>query len=93
MVAGKIGAVADKRSGCAERMGEVAEKTDVMTGTVEGCCDKMKDVAERMGGVTEKTDVMTDTADGVYDKFAPIPVVGGTRVAQLFAQAGELPMV
>lgn len=64
-MAGKIGAVADRRAGCAERIGEVAEKTDVM--------------ADRM--------------DGVCDKFAPIPQVGGTRVAQLFAQAGELPMV
>lgn len=63
-MAGKIGAVADKAAGCAERMGEVAEKTEVMA----------------------------DTMDGVCDKFAPIPVVVGARVAQLFAQAGELPM-
>lgn len=64
-MASKIGAVADRRDGC----------------------------AERMGGVVEKMDVMADTKDGVCDKFAPIPVVGETRVAQLFAQAGELPMV
>lgn len=50
-------------------------------------------MAERMGEVAEKTDVMADTKDGVCDKFAPISVVGGTRVAQLFAQAGELSMV
>lgn len=31
--------------------------------------------------------------EDVYDKFAPISVVDGIRVAQLFAQAGELPMV
>lgn len=92
-MAGKIGAVADRRAGCAERMGEVAEKMDVMTGTVEGCCDKMKDVAKRMGGVAEEMDVMADTMDGVCDKFAPIPVLSGTRVAQLFAQAGYVPMV
>ena len=64
-MAGKIGAVADRRDGC----------------------------AERMGGVAEKMDVMADTMDGVCDKFAPISQVGGIRVAQLFAQAGELPMV
>lgn len=64
-MAGKIGAVADRRAGCAERMGEVAEKTDVMA----------------------------DTKDGVCDKFAPISQIGETRVAQLFAQVGELPMV
>lgn len=92
-MAGKIGAVAGRRAGCAERMGEVAEKTDVMTGTMDGVCDKKEDVAKRMGKVAEKTDVMADTMDGVCDKFAPISQVGGTRVAQLFAQAGELPMV
>lgn len=48
-MAGKIGAVADRRAGCVERMGEVAEKTDVMIGTAEGCCDKMEDLAKRMG--------------------------------------------
>ena len=63
-MAGKIGAMADKAAGCAERMGEAAEKTDVTA----------------------------DTMDGVYDKFAPISQVVGARVAQLFAQAGELPM-
>lgn len=51
------------------------------------------DVAKRMGGVAEEMDVMADTMDGVCDKFAPISQVGGIRVAQLFAQAGELPMV
>ena len=64
-MAGKIGAVADRRAGCAERMGKVAEKTDVMA----------------------------DTKDGFCDKFAPISQVVGARVAQLFAQAGYVPMV
>lgn len=64
-MAGKIGAMADKAAGCAERMGEVAEKMDVMA----------------------------DTADGGCDKFAPISQVVGIRVAQLFAQAGDVPMV
>lgn len=53
----------------------------------------MAGCAERMGGVAEKMDVMADTMDGVCDKFAPISAVGGIRVAQLFAQAGELSMV
>lgn len=51
------------------------------------------DVAKRMGEVAEKTDVMADTTDGVCDKFAPISVVVGTKVAQIFAQAGDVPMV
>lgn len=46
-----------------------------------------------MGEVAEKMDVMADTTDGVCDKFAPISQVSGIRVAQLFAQAGELSMV
>ena len=92
-MAGKIGAVADKTAGYAERMGEVAEKTDVMIGTAEGCCDKMEDLAKRMGEVAEKMDVMADTADGGCDKFAPISQVVGIRVAQLFAQAGDVQMV
>lgn len=57
-----------------------------MAGKMAGC-------AERMGGVAERMDVMADTMDGACDKFAPISQVGGARVAQLFAQAGELPMV
>ena len=51
-----------------------------------GSSGKMEDMAA-------KTDVMTGTADGGCDKFAPISVVVGARVAQLFAQAGELSMV
>lgn len=70
----------------ADKIGAVADKT-------AGCAEKTAGCAEKMGGVAEKTDVMTGTADGVCDKFAPISQVGGTRVAQLFAQAGELSMV
>ena len=78
-MAGKIGVVADRRGRMASKTAGAAEKTN-------GGSGKMEDMAG-------KTDVMAYTADGVCDKFAPIPVVGGTRVAQLFAQAGELPMV
>lgn len=65
----------------------------MVAGKIGAVADKMAGCAERMGGVAEKTDVMADTMDGACDKFAPISVVVGTRVAQLFAQAGELPMV
>lgn len=54
--------------------------------------DKAAGCAERMGEAAEKTDVTADTMDGVYDKFAPISQVVGARVAQLFAQAGDVPM-
>lgn len=49
--------------------------------------------AEKMNGDSGKMEDMAEKAEDVCDKFAPIPVVGGIRVAQLFAQAGELPMV
>lgn len=64
-----------------------------MAGKIGAVADKTAGYAERMGKMAEKTDVMADTKDGVCDKFAPIPEVGGTRVAQLFAQAGDVPMV
>lgn len=64
-----------------------------MASKIGAVADKTAGCAEKMDGVAEKTDVMADTMDGVCDKFAPISQVGGTRVAQLFAQAGELPMV
>ena len=66
----------------------------------EGAAEKTEDAAERTEDVTEKTedaakkteDVAEKTED-VCDKFAPMSQVVGTRVAQLFAQAGELSMV
>ena len=48
-MASKIGAVADRRAGCAERMGEVAEKTDVMIGTADGGCDKFAPISQVVG--------------------------------------------
>ena len=64
-----------------------------MAGKIGAMADKAAGWAERMGEAAEKTDVTADTMDGVYDKFAPISVVVGTRVAQLFAQAGDVQMV
>lgn len=64
-----------------------------MASKIGAVADKTAGCAEKMDGVAEKTDVMADTMDGVCDKFAPISVVGGIRVAQLFAQTDELSMV
>ena len=66
----------------------------------EGAAEKTEDAAERTEDVTEKTedaakkteDVAEKTED-VCDKFAPMSQVVGTRVAQLFAQAGDVQMV
>lgn len=58
MVAGKIGAVADRRVRMASKTAGAAERTEE-----------------------------------VCDKFAPMSQVVETRVAQLFAQAGDVQMV
>lgn len=72
MVAGKIGAVTDRRVRMASKTAGAAEK-------MNGGCGKTEDVAEK--------------TEDVCDKFAPISQVVGTRVAQLFAQAGDVQMV
>lgn len=72
MVAGKIGAVADRRVRMASKTAGAAEK-------MNGGCGKTEDVAEK--------------TEDVCDNFAPISQVVGTRVAQLFAQAGDVQMV
>ena len=72
MVAGKIGAVADRKVRMASKTAGAAEK-------MNGGSVKMEDVAEK--------------TENVCDKFAPMSQVVGTRVAQLFAQAGDVQMV
>ena len=52
----------------------------------EGAAEKTEDAAERTEDVAKKT-------EDVCDKFAPMSQVVGTRVAQLFAQAGDVQMV
>lgn len=74
-----IGAVADMRVRMASKTAGAAEK-------MNGGSGKMEDVAEKTEDAAEKR-------KDVYDIFAPIPMAGGTRVAQLFAQAGDVPMV
>lgn len=64
-----------------------------MASKTAGAAEKMNGGSGKMEDMAGKTDVMADTKDGVCDKFAPISQVGETRVAQLFAQVGELPMV
>lgn len=54
---------------------------------------KTEDVAEKTGDVAEKTEDAAEKTEDVCDKFAPMSQVVGTRVAQLFAQAGDVQMV
>lgn len=49
--------------------------------------------AKKTEDVTEKTEDVAEKTEDVCDKFAPISQVIGTRVAQLFAQAGDVQMV
>lgn len=69
MVAGKIGAVADRRVRMASKTAGAAEK-------MNGGRGKMEDMAEKTEDVAEKT-------EDVCDKFAPMSQVVGTSVAQL----------
>lgn len=64
-----------------------------MAGKIGAVAGKTARAAEKTNGGSGKMEDMAEKAEDVCDKFAPIPQVGGTRVAQLFAQAGELPMV
>ena len=57
-----------------------------MASKTAGAAEKMNEGSVKMEDVAEKT-------EDVCDKFAPIPQVVGTRVAQLFAQAGDVQMV
>lgn len=54
---------------------------------------KTEDVAKKTEDVTEKMEDVAKKTEDVCDKFAPISQVVGTRVAQLFAQAGDVQMV
>ena len=49
--------------------------------------------AKKTEDVTEKTEDVAEKTEDVCDKFAPMSQVVETRVAQLFAQAGDVPMV
>ena len=49
--------------------------------------------AKKTEDAAERTEDMAEKTEDVCDKFAPIPQVVGTRVAQLFAQAGDVQMV
>lgn len=64
-----------------------------MASKTAGAAEKLNGGSGKMEDMAVKTDVMTGTADGGCDKFAPISQVVGARVAQLFAQAGDVPMV
>ncbi|MCF2636909.1 hypothetical protein [Prevotella dentalis] len=71
----------------------MASKTAGAAEKLNGGSGKMEDVAEKTGDVAEKTEDAAEKTEDVCDKFAPMSQVVGTRVAQLFAQAGDVQMV
>lgn len=93
MVAGKIGAVADRRvrmasktAGAAEKMNGAAARWRIWRSR------RMK--RRRSGRLSaKKTEDVAEKTEDDCDKFAPMSQVVGTRVAQLFAQAGDVQMV
>ena len=77
----------------ASKTAGAAEKLNGGSGKMEDVAEKTEDVAEKTEDVAEKTEDAAEKTEDVCDKFAPMSQVVGTRVAQLFAQAGDVQMV
>lgn len=78
--------MASKTAGAAEKMNGGSGKMEDMAVKTDEAAKKMEDMAVKTEDVAKKT-------EDVCDKFAPMSQVVGTRVAQLFAQAGDVQMV
>lgn len=64
-----------------------------MASKTAGAAEKMNGGRGKMEDMAEKTEDAAEKTEDVCDKFAPMSQVVGTRVAQLFAQAGDVQMV
>lgn len=64
-----------------------------MTSKTARAAEKMNGGRGKMEDMAEKTEDAAEKTEDVCDKFAPMSQVVGTRVAQLFAQAGDVQMV
>ena len=71
----------------------MASKTAGAAEKMNGGSSKMEDMAVKTDEAAKKTEDVAEKTEDVCDKFAPISQVVGTRVAQLFAQAGDVQMV
>lgn len=78
--------MASKTAGAAEKMNGDCGKMEDMAVKTDEAAKKLKTIGKKDGGCAEKT-------EDVCEKFAPMSQVVGTRVAQLFAQAGDVQMV
>lgn len=64
-----------------------------MASKTAGAAEKMNGGRGKMEDMAEKTEDAAEKTEDVCDKFAPMSQVVETRVAQLFAQAGDVQMV
>ena len=77
----------------ASKTAGAAEKVNGGSGKMEDMAVKTDEAAEKVNGGSGKMEDMAEKTEDVCDKFAPMSQVVGTRVAQLFAQAGDVQMV
>ena len=70
-----------------------AKKTEDAAKKTEDAAKKTDEAAKKTEDVAEKTEDVAEKTEDVCDKFAPISQIVETRVAQLFAQAGDVQMV
>ena len=70
-----------------------AKKTEDAAKKTEDAAKKTEDAAKKTDEAAKKMEDMAEKTEDVCDKFAPMSQVVGTRVAQLFAQAGDVQMV
>ena len=80
--------MASKTAGAAEKMNGGGGKMEDMTVMTDEAVKKWKTISKEDRGCGGE-----DRGCGGEDKFAPMSQVVGTRVAQLFAQAGDVQMV
>lgn len=67
----------------------MASKTAGAAENLNGGSGKMEDMTVMTDEAAKKTEDAAKKTEDVCDKFAPMSQVVGTRVAQLFAQAGD----
>lgn len=93
MVAGKIGAVADRRVRMTSKTARAAEKMNGDCGKMEDMAVKTDEAAKKWKTIGKEDGGCAEKTEDVCDKFAPMSQIVETRVAQLFAQAGDVQIV
>lgn len=100
-MASKTARAAEKMNGDCGKMEDMAVKTDeaakkwkTISKEDGGCGEEVEDYRQRRRRVRRGSGRLSaEKTEDDCDKFAPMSQVVGTRVAQLFAQAGDVQMV